>query len=132
MVIISEILITDGFTTPDFDLPIRTFPGASASERFDVTTATITVAIRLSLKGFDWITGTGRRKPGPDPAGIGKDARQISPRFMTQGLDLRLDKGFVETRRGCRVDRVYLGRNRNGTPGAQISRESVRIELASG
>lgn len=48
-----ETLTTDGFSKPDSGLPIRTLPGASASARFDVITATITGAMRLSLKGLD-------------------------------------------------------------------------------
>ena len=132
IVIICETLTTDGFASADSDFPTRTFPGASASERLDVITATITVAIRLSLNGFDWIISTGRRNAGPDPVGIGNEAHQISPRFMTQGLFLRLGKRFGETGRRCGVDFVKLGRYRNGPSGAQIRCESIRVELASG
>lgn len=48
-----ETFTTEGLGSPDSALLIRTFPGASASARFDVTIATITVEMRLSLNGFD-------------------------------------------------------------------------------
>jgi hypothetical protein len=120
IVIVCETLITDDFVSPDSDLPTRTFPGASASARLDVTTVTTTVAMRLSLKGFDWTISTGRRNLGPDPVGVGKDAHQISPRFMTQCLSLRLRKRFIEARRDRGVDGVKLGSNRDGSSRAQI------------
>ncbi len=132
MVIICETLITEGFESPDSDLAIRTFPGASASDRFEVTTATITVAMRLSLNGFDWMISTGRRSPGPEPTGTGKEAHQSSPRFMTKNQSLRLGKRFVKTRGCVGVDRVKLGGNRNGSSGTQVRCESIRVELAPG
>ena len=46
-------------------------------------TATTTVRIRLLLNSSDWTMITGRRKPGPDPAGSGKEAHQICPRRTT-------------------------------------------------
>ncbi len=49
---IYDTLTTDGLDKPESDLAKRTLPGASANARFDVTTATMTVAMRLSLKGF--------------------------------------------------------------------------------
>ena len=64
------------------------FPGASARRRFDVMTAATTVPMRLSLKLFAVTTSKGRRKPGPDPAGSGRDAHQISPRRTTACLGL--------------------------------------------
>jgi hypothetical protein len=132
MVIICEIFTTDALESPDSDFPTRTFPGASARARFDVTTATITVAMRLSLNGFDCTMSTGRLNPGPDPDGVGKDAHQISPRLMTQGLFLGRGNRFVETG-GCpSVDGVELGSNSRGSPRAQIRRERIGIELASG
>ena len=42
-----ETFTTDVLANPDSDLPTRTLPGASASARLDVITATMTVAIRL-------------------------------------------------------------------------------------
>ena len=113
---------------PDSDFPTRTFPGASARSRFDVTTATI-IAMRLSLNGFD---RTSHLNPGSDPDGAGKEAHQISPRLMTQGLFLRGGNRVLETR-GCRsVDGVELGGHRRGSPRIQICSERIRIELASG
>ena len=44
---------TEGFDKPDSALPSRTFPGALARARFDVMTATTTVAMRLAVKGLD-------------------------------------------------------------------------------
>lgn len=43
----------EGFDNPDSLLPIRIFPGASANARLDVIAAMTTVAMRLSLNGFD-------------------------------------------------------------------------------
>jgi hypothetical protein len=131
-VIICDTLITDGFESPDSDLATRTFPGASASERLDVTTVTTTVAMRLSLNGFDWTISTGRRNPGPDPVGVGKVAHQISPRLMTQRLSLRLGKRFIQTRWRFAVHGIKLGRNRDGSSRAQIRGESIRIKLTAG
>jgi hypothetical protein len=42
-----ETFTTEGLASPDSALPMRTFPGASASARLLVTIATMTVAIRL-------------------------------------------------------------------------------------
>lgn len=53
MVNIWETLTTEGFDKPESDFAMRTLPGAFANARLDVKTATITVAIRLSLNGFD-------------------------------------------------------------------------------
>jgi len=39
--------MTEGLVSPDSDFPTRTFPGASASAKLEVTMATTTVAIRL-------------------------------------------------------------------------------------
>ena len=61
---------------------MRTLPGESANDRFDVMTAAITVAMRLWLNGSDWITSTGRRKPGPEPVGAGSDYLVESVQFM--------------------------------------------------
>ncbi len=42
-----------------------------------------TVLMRLLLKLSDETISTGRRNPGPEPLGSGKDAHQISPRFTS-------------------------------------------------
>ena len=72
--------MTDGFERLALLAGTRTLPGASARRRFDVTTAAITVLIRLSLKVLAEMIRTGLRNPGPDPDGSGSDAHQISPR----------------------------------------------------
>ena len=127
-----ETLTTDGFESPDSDLLMRKFPGALASVRLDVTTATTMVAIRLSLNGFDWITSTGRRIPGPEPAGSGSEAHQISPRFTNQALRLR--SGELRRQRGT-LDRIngieplgYVVRSM----GIDETGQRFGIELASG
>ena len=95
MVKICETLTTEGLDNPDSALAVRTLPGASASAKLDVITATMAVEMRLSLKGSDWITRTGLRKPGPEPDGGGKVAHQISPRFTAQPLELGvLERGI--------------------------------------
>jgi len=55
------------------------FPGASAQTRLLVSGTQTTVAIRLRFKGLPWTTTTGRRNPGPNPAGSGNSAHQTSP-----------------------------------------------------
>ena len=56
-----ETLATEGFDKPVLREERDTFPGADANFRLDVTTATITVPIRLSLKLSDEMISTGRR-----------------------------------------------------------------------
>ena len=82
-VIICETFTTDGFASPVPFVGRRMFPGASASRRFDVITAAITVLMRLTLKLFAEMISSGRRKPGPDPDGSDNDAHQSSPRRIT-------------------------------------------------
>ena len=79
-VMICETLTTDAFVRPVPLIGRRTLPGASAKRRFEVMTAAITVLMRLSLKLFAEMISNGRRNPGPDPAGSGSEAHQISPR----------------------------------------------------
>lgn len=86
--VLSMVMIWDTLTTDGFDKPVpltasRTFPGASASRRFDVMTAPITVLIRLSLKLLAEMIRYGLRYPGPEPDGSGKEAHQTSPRRAT-------------------------------------------------
>jgi hypothetical protein len=94
-----DTFTTDGFDKPESDFPIRKLPGASASVRFEVMTAMIAVAMRLSLKGLDWTMSTGRRIPGPDPTGSGRDAHHTSPRFMFKASRLRNRPSRIEFRR---------------------------------
>ncbi len=81
----STVISCDTFTTesrgkPESRAGNRTFPGAPASARLLVMTATMTVWIRLWLNASAWTTRTGRRKPGSDRRGSGRSAHQISPR----------------------------------------------------
>jgi len=78
-----DTLTTDGFARPVPVVVQGTFPGASASRVLPVMTAAMTVAIRLTLKPSSETMSTGRRNPGPERAGSGIDAHQISPRFTT-------------------------------------------------
>lgn len=52
MVRTCETFTTEGLGRPESDVARRIFPGASANARFDVMMATMTVAMRLSLKGL--------------------------------------------------------------------------------
>lgn len=103
--------MTAAFDNPPSDLLKRTFPGAAAKPRLEVTTATMTVAMRLSLNGFDWTTRTGRRNPGPEPVGIGKDAHHNSPRFISDCLDLRMRHDVFQGRVLYGINRVQPLRN---------------------
>lgn len=89
-------LTTEVFPRPDSLFAISTLPGAAESRRLDVMAATTTVAIRLELKGLDWTTRTGRRRPGPDPVGSGSEAHQISPRFIFQHGGLSSNEWLIE------------------------------------
>src|SRR5699024_6979893 len=89
-----DTLTTEAFGIPPSDLLKRTLPGAAAKHKLEVTTATMTVAMRLSLNGFDWTTRTGRRKPGPEPVGAGNDAHHNSPRFICDRPELRARHGL--------------------------------------
>lgn len=86
MVINCDTFTTEGFDSPEPRTGICTFPGAAASLRFDVMTAAITVLIRLSLKAFAETMRKDLRKPGPEPAGSGTEAHQISPLRATTSL----------------------------------------------
>lgn len=103
-----ETLITEAFGSPASDFAKRTLPGAAAKARLDVTTATMTVAMRLSLKGFDCTTTTGRRKPGPDPVAAGREAHHNSPRFIFNHAELCLRHGLFQVRTLHGIDRVQL------------------------
>lgn len=103
-----DTLTTEAFSNPASDLVKRTFPGAAANAKFDVTTATMTVAMRLSLNAFDWITSTGRRKPGPEPVGAGREAHHNSPRFICNRSELRVCDGLLHARTLCGIDSIQL------------------------
>src|SRR3990172_11102006 len=78
-----ETFATDAFVRPVPLIGRRTFPGALAKRRFDVMTAATTVLMPLSLKLFAETISNGRRKPGRDPVGSGREPHQISPRSTT-------------------------------------------------
>src|SRR5690625_2050872 len=101
-----DTLTTEAFGNPPSDLLKRTLPGAAAKPKLEVTTATMTVAMRLSLNGFDWTTRTGRRKPGPEPVGPGNDAHHNSPRFICDCPDLRARYGLFHGRVLYGINRV--------------------------
>ncbi len=130
-VMICETLTTDGFERPESDLPSRTFPGASASAKFEVTMATITVAMRLSLNGFDWTTTTGRLNPGPEPVGSGSEAHQSSPRFIAKVGRLRAGELSRHYRLLLGVDAVQLGCNGSTATTLEILSDRFSVELAT-
>jgi hypothetical protein len=85
---LSKATTCETFATESFGRPVRrasrsTFPGASAHFRLLVSATHRTVAILLRLKGSPCTTITGRRNPGPEPAGSGRSAHQISPWEIT-------------------------------------------------
>lgn len=85
---LSKVTTCETFATESFGRPVRrasrsTFPGASAHFRLLVSGTQRTVAILLRLNGSPCTTTTGRRNPGPEPAGSGSSAHQISPWEIT-------------------------------------------------
>jgi hypothetical protein len=88
---LSSTTTCDTFATESFGRPVRevsrrTFPGASAHFKLLVSGTHKTVAILLRLNESLWTTTTGRRNPGPEPAGSGRSAHQISPWAITTQL----------------------------------------------
>src|SRR5579862_559563 len=84
----STATIWDTFATESRGRPdrldgSRTLPGADAHRRLLVSGTTTTVARRLALNASPCTTATGRRKPGPEPAGSGSDAQATSPWLIT-------------------------------------------------
>ncbi len=82
-VMIWLMLMTESLLNLDNFFGNKILPGASASLRLEVMTAASRVLMRLSLKWSEETTTTGRRQLGSEPLGSGKDAHQISPRFIT-------------------------------------------------
>src|SRR5687768_5364736 len=78
-----DTLVTESREWPDAAFRTNTFPGSSASRRFDVMAATTIVRMLLRLNPSDWRMTTGRRNPGSDPTGSGTEAHQISPCNIT-------------------------------------------------
>lgn len=131
MVTTCDTLTIDALGSPASDRARRTLPGASASARFDVTTATMTVLMRLWLNGLDWTTSTGRRKPGPEPVGSGNDAHHTSPRFMAQCRVLRRGQARVNSRRQPIIDSIELRSYGRAIVPGQILFECFRKNLAA-
>jgi hypothetical protein len=76
--------IWDTFATESLGRPERragkdTFPGAAAHRRLLVNGTTTTVASLLAFSASPWTITTGRRWPGPDPTGSGREAQKTSP-----------------------------------------------------
>ena len=78
-----ETLTTEFWGSPPSFFNSWKFPGTSASLKFGVIMATITVWILLWLNSLEEITTTGRRYPGSEPLGSSKDAHHISPLSTT-------------------------------------------------
>jgi len=102
---------TEGLGRPESVLARRTLPGASAKAKLDVITATMMVAMRLSLNGLACTISTGRLIPGPDPTGSGSAAHQISPRLMRKRLKLSSHQARVQMCALPRMDFVQFGRD---------------------
>jgi hypothetical protein len=80
----SRAMICETFATESLGKPVAlagksALPGAPAQTMLLVRGTHTTVAIRLRFRGFPCTITTGRRNPGPDPAGSGKSAHQTSP-----------------------------------------------------
>src|SRR5579863_2445024 len=80
---ICETLATESFGSPVTRADKLRLPGARAHFRLLVSGTQTTVEIRLWLSASPCTTATGRRYPGPEPAGAGKSAHQISPCEIT-------------------------------------------------
>ena len=99
-VISCETFTTESRASPTALRPRRTFPGAAARRRLEVTTAQIVVPIALSLKSLDCTTRTGRRKPAPiQPdrrARPTRSRRDALPALLGQRSRLHLPKDGIE------------------------------------
>ena len=78
-VMIWEALATDSLGRPVARAGRSTLPGASAQRRLLVNGTHTTVLSRLRFSGSPCTTRTGRRKPGPEPAGSGRFAQYTWP-----------------------------------------------------
>ena len=113
----SRATTCDTFATESFGKPVcravsSTFPGASAHRRLLVSGTQTAVARRLRFRGSPWTMTTGRRYPGPDPAGGGNSAQRTSPWVTT-----------------IRRDREHPGRRPRGT--SRRRRRSHRMRDSS-
>ncbi len=85
---LSTLTTWDTLATESFGSPVRragrwAFPGAKAHLRLLVSGTQRTVAMRLRFNASPCTTTTGLRNPGPEPAGAGRSAHQISPCEIT-------------------------------------------------
>ncbi len=93
---LSTLTIWDTLATESFGNPVRlaerrTFPGAKPHFRLLVNGMQTTVAMRLRFNASHWTTTTGLRNLGPEPAGAGRSAHQISPCEITTRFALERD-----------------------------------------
>ena len=84
----SRATTCDTFATESFGKPVipavnSTFPGASAHRKLLVSGTQTAVASRLRFNASPWTMTTGRRNPGPEPAGSGSSAQHTSPWEIT-------------------------------------------------
>jgi hypothetical protein len=107
--VLSNVTICDTFATESFERPVvraasNALPGASTQRRLLESGTQTTVAIRLRFRASPWMTTTGRRKPGPEPAGGGRSAHQTSPwEITTRCSPGHADLRWQRTRRArCR------------------------------
>src|ERR1035438_5150448 len=76
-------LTTESRGSPDAAAGRKTLPGIAARPVLEVITAATVVLRRLTLKGSDWITRTGRRLAGLLPWTSPRSAQQTLPRAIT-------------------------------------------------
>src|ERR1700726_2763565 len=76
-------LTTESRDRPDAAAGRNTLPGMAARPVLEVITAATVVLRRLTLKGSDWITRTGRRLAGLLPRTPPRSAQQMLPRAIT-------------------------------------------------
>ncbi len=109
--VLSRVTIWETLATESLGRPVsrgerRTFPGASAQRTLLVSGTHTTVAILLRFRASPCTTTTGRRKPGPEPAGSGRSAHQISPWEITNRCAPRCG-GTLWRRTNLLVGRVW-------------------------
>jgi len=86
IVIICETFATESVASPASPFAMRTFPGASARDKFDVRATATTVRIRLALNASVCTITIGRRYPGSEAIGSGSVVHHTVPRRMRVGV----------------------------------------------